>query len=174
MPPFYKYAVLLFLLVWGPCAPAQEAEFKHHKVMLVLGHAMTPEGVNVDGKKTLLFLPSWGLDYDYLFNEKWSIGLHSDIIIENFEFEDQNNSVRERSTPASLVLSGGRKMGDHFTLLIGGGVELAEEENLEIIRVGADYGWEIGDWEVAVNYMIDFKIDAYNSGIFGVGIARLF
>lgn len=166
---------VLFLVVFlSQYAWGQDEAFKHHKVMVVLGHAMTPEGVNVDGKKTFLFLPSWGLDYDYMFNDKWSIGLHSDIIIENFQFEDPNNIIRERSTPLALVLTGGRKLGDHFTLLIGGGMELAEEENFEIIRIGVDYGWEIGVWEVAANYMIDFKIDAYNTGIFGVGLARSF
>jgi hypothetical protein len=169
-----KLCILFLFLVSGHYALGQEEAFKHHKIMVVLGHAMTPEGVNVEGKKTLLFLPSWGLDYDYRFNEKWSAGLHTDLIIENFLFEDQNNVIRERSAPISLVLSGGRKFGDHLTLLVGGGIELAKEENLEVIRIGADYGWEIEDWEVALNYMIDFKIDAYNTGILGVGIARAF
>jgi len=142
--------------------------------MVVLGHAMTPEGVNVDGKKTFLFLPSWGLDYDYLINEKWSVGLHTDLIIENFVYEDPDEIIRERSTPLALVVSGGYKIGEHFTALIGAGAEIAKEENLSVIRLGADYGWEIGVWEVTLNYMIDFKLDAYNTGVLGVGLARYF
>jgi len=143
--------------------------------MVVLGHAMTPEGVNVDGKKTFLFLPSWGLDYDYRLNEKWSIGLHTDFIIENFEYEGPDEIIRERSTPLAVVISGGYKITEHFTAILGAGAELAKEENLGVVRVGVDYSWEVGkNWEVAVNYMIDFKIDAYNTGVFGVGIARSF
>jgi len=143
--------------------------------MVVLGHAMTPEGINVEGKRTFLFLPSWGLDYDYRFNEKWSLGLHSDFIIENFAFEDPEEIIQERSTPLALVITGGYKIGEHFTALVGAGAELAKEENLAVVRLGADYGWEVGEnWEVAVSYMIDFKLEAYNTGVFGIGIARSF
>jgi len=171
-----KHLFLLFCLVSSNLRlSAQEEEFKHHKIMVVLGHAMTPEGVNVDGKKTFLFLPSWGLDYDYSLNEKWSIGLHTDFIIENFEYEGPDEIIRERSTPLAVVISGGYKITEHFTAILGAGAELAKEENLGVVRVGVDYGWEVGkNWEVAVNYMIDFKIDAYNTGVFGVGIARSF
>jgi hypothetical protein len=163
----------LIVLVSLPSASAQE-KFKRHKVMLVFAHAMTPEGINVDGKKTFLFLPSWGLDYDYRISEKWSVGIHSDFVIENFEFENPEEIVQERSTPLALVASAGYKIGKHFTAIVGGGAELAKEENLPVIRVGADYGWEIGEWEIALNYMIDLKLDAYNTGIFGVGLARSF
>jgi len=152
----------------------KKEEFKRHKIMLVLGHAMTPEGINVDGKKTFLFLPSWGVDYDYRLNEKWSVGVHTDFVIENFAFEDPEEIIQERSTPLALVASLGYKIGNHFTAIVGGGAELAKEENLRVIRLGADYGWEIGQWEIALNYMIDFKLDAYNTGIFGVGMARSF
>ena len=166
-------ALILCLLIFSQYLRAQEAEFKRHKIMVVLGHAMTPEGLNVDGKKTFLFLPSWGVDYDYRINEKWSVGIHTDIIIENFAFEDPNEIIQERSTPLALVVTGGYRIGEHLTAFLGAGAELAKEENLTVVRVGADYGWEVGkDWEVAVNYMIDFKIDAYNTGVFGVGIAR--
>ncbi|MEM9051289.1 MAG: hypothetical protein AAGC47_04465 [Bacteroidota bacterium] len=89
----FKILLLTILLTWSSGSPfaqeqQEEREFKRHKIMVVLGHAMTPEGINVDGKRTILFLPTWGLDYDYRFNEKWSIGIHTDIIIENFTFEN--------------------------------------------------------------------------------------
>ena len=116
-----------------------------------------------------------GDDYDYRLNEDWSLGVHTDIIVENFQYESPEDIIKKRTSPLALVLSAGRKVGEHLTILVGGGTELAKEENLALVRLGVDYGWEVGeDWEVAVNYMIDFKIDAYNTGVFGVGIARTF
>jgi hypothetical protein len=136
---------------------------------------MTPEGINVEGKKTLLFLPSWGLDYDYDLGEKWSIGIHTDFIIENFVYEDPEEIIQERSTPLAIVLTGGYGFTEHFTFVIGAGVELAKENNFALLRFGLDYGWEVGEhWEVAASYMFDFKIEAYNTGVLGVGIARKF
>ena len=62
-----------------------------------------------------------------------------------------------------------------FGAVAGAGGEFAEEENLTVVRIGIDYGWEIGEnWEIAANYMFDFKLDAYNTGVLGVGLARKF
>jgi len=153
----------------------KKEEFKRHKIMLVLGHAMTPEGINVNGKKTVLFLPSWGLDYDYSLNEKWSVGLHTDMIIENFVYENPEEILQQRTTPIAIVATASYAVGGHFTIVAGAGGEFAEEENLTVVRIGIDYGWEIGEnWEIAANYMFDFKLDAYNTGVLGVGLARKF
>jgi hypothetical protein len=168
-------AVFLTAAFLSSAQEERTEDFKRHKVVLVLGHAMTPEGININGKKTLLFLPSWGLDYDYRLNEIWSIGLHSDIIIENFSFENSKQIIQERTTPLATIATVGYRLGKHLTAMVGAGAEFAKEENLAVLRVGADYGWELGEnWEVAVNYMLDFKLDAYNTGVIGVGLVRNF
>lgn len=171
----------VIILIIGVCfcskAIAQEEhekEFLKHKVMLVIGHAAIPAGIDRNGDKVWTILPSWGFDYDYRFNEKWSIGLHTDIVVESFEYE-HNEIVFERTRPFTAVFVGSRKFGDHLTFVLGGGVELAQEENLNIIRLGFDYGWELpNEWELGASVMSDFKLDAYNSWVLGLGVAKLF
>lgn len=55
-----------------------------------IGHTHVNSVVNSGGDKEWLLLPSFGLNLNYRFNEKWGIGLHKDIIIEEFEVEDPN------------------------------------------------------------------------------------
>lgn len=167
---FFLPAVICFLT--GSLL-AQEAEFPKNKLAVVIGHAHISEGQR-DGEHTGLLLPSWGLDYDRRLSEKWSIGLHSDVILENFKIEI-DEIVEERSSPLATALMVGFKPGKHLMMLAGGGGEFAKEEHFGLVRLGLDYGFELPEeWELGVSLMSDFKINAYNSWIFGVGVSKLF
>lgn len=154
---------------------AERGEFKNHKLSLIIGHAYVPAGVNREGEKVWTVLPSWGIDYDFRFNEKWGLGVHTDLVVESFEYEGSKKIIFERTRPFSAVLVGSRKFGEHLTLLVGGGMEIAEEETLSLVRIGLDYGWELpNEWELGASLMSDFKIDAYNSWVIGLGVGKLF
>src|SRR5690606_7916175 len=109
---------------------------------------------------------------------QWAIGLHSDIVIENFEIEQSGEGeaeeALERSYPLASALMGIFKPGEHLVLLLGAGGEFAKEETLFLIRAGLEYGWELpGDWELGLSLMNDLKVDAYNSWTLGVGISKI-
>jgi hypothetical protein len=59
---------------------------KHHTLGFMLSHTNVNQGIK-DGDKSWLSLPSFALDYNYVFSSKWSIGLHNDIIIENLKLK---------------------------------------------------------------------------------------
>jgi len=80
---------------------------KGHKlklsVTLLLAHAHVSQGIQ-NGSIKWLALPSWMLSYNRVINNRWAIGLHSDIIIEDFAVESKSrsshaNNVLERSYP---------------------------------------------------------------------------
>lgn len=152
-----------------------DEERKKNRLSLAITHTFVPTAIDELGKKKWLSLASWGLDYDREFNSAWGIGLHSDIVIENFQYED-GDVIKERKSPLALALVGSRKFGEHISVLVGGGFEVSKgEETLGLIRIGADCGWEIpGDWEVSFSLMTDFKINAYDAFVFGFGIGKKF
>lgn len=156
---------------------AQEVEeketFFRHKIIGSITHTFIPTAINESGDKSLLTFPSWGLDYNYSFNVKWGIGIHSDIVIQNFEYHNAD-VIRERKKPVSLVLVGTRTFGKHLTLYGGPGIEISSgEETLKLIRLGIEYGWEFNrSWEVSLGVLNDFKIDAYNATVIGVNIGK--
>ncbi len=177
-----KIISFLTLICTLQFAYAQEGEEEEktahfHRLTLVMGHAYMPEGFQ-NGEKQWLVLGSWGFDYDYWFHSQWAIGLHSDVVIENFEIEkfgeEEAEKVLERSYPLASTLVGIFKPGEHLTILLGAGGEFAKEETLFLIRSGLEYGWELpGDWELGISLLNDLKVDAYNSWTLGVGISKI-
>ena len=168
------------ILVCPFCGFAQdkndEEKFRRHGFSLAITHTLVPTAISSSGEEHWLSLPSWGLDYDYRFNSLWGLGLHSDLVIQNFEYEDGKGIVKERKSPGSLALVATRGLGEHLTVLAGGGIEMSKgEETLALIRIGGDYGWELPKgWEVSFSVMIDFKIEAYNAFVFGFAIGKSF
>jgi hypothetical protein len=171
--------LLLFSFGYSICFSQEEPEEnpeKRHSVLLLLGHTQIAEGIREEGKKVLLSVPSWGLDYNYELTEKWAIGLHSDIILENFLVENiADESVIERSHPIASSFVASFKPGKNFSFLSGFGGEFAKEGSLFLIRLGVEYGVDISEeWEFVANIINDLKPSAYNSFGIGVGIARKF
>ncbi|MDW7694667.1 hypothetical protein R9C00_07935 [Flammeovirgaceae bacterium SG7u.111] len=170
---------LVSTLSWGQEYETEHEELesglKHHKIMLVLGHTHVPSGINVEGKKTWLALSSWGIDYDYRINRLWSVGLHTDMVLENFEIENEKEVIKDRSRPIAMALMASRKLNGHFSLMAGGGGEYAKEESFALVRLGAEYSLEYKEeWEFGASLMADFKIEGYNSWVIGFGVAKLF
>ena len=165
--PMKNYLLLpLFICTAGLC-PAQE-DGHHtmkgsHRLTLGLGHTHTAEG-EAEGKTEWLTLPSWSLNYDYWISNRWAVGLQSDLIMETFIIEHGDGVELERSNPLALVPIALFKPGTHWTFFGGVGVEIDEEKNLTMTRLGAEYGWHLPkNWEVGIEVLWDGKWNYYNS-----------
>ena len=158
-------------------ASGEEHKFHHHQVQYAVGHTHISTGLDLEDRRRWISLASHVLNYNYRFNEKWSLGLHTDIIIEEFRVEHSTDEVVfERTNPVTISLMAGYRFWGPFVGLLGGGMEFAPEENLGLMRVGVEPGWHFGDgkWEVSIAGVYEFKIDAYNSWLFAIGISRFF
>jgi hypothetical protein len=177
----YKYSTILiifFILIFNTAFSQNKIDTYNstvkHSFSFVISHTQINEGFNEDGKKQWLSLPSWGINYNYMISTNWSLGLHTDIIVEDFKVEDftRNNSIIERSYPIASALVASYKPGKHFSYLFGSGAEVAKGENFFLIRLGLEYGLHINhNWEVIANLVNDYKFDAYNSWSIGMGIS---
>lgn len=151
----------------------EENKIPRHKVSLILGHTHVPSGFS-NGKKRMLVVPSWGLDYNYLLNKKWAIGIHSDFYTENFsviDFGGKEEFVRER--PIILTMVGSYNPHEKWSLIAGTGYEFAKEENLSIIRLGVERAWELPkEWEFIATLQYDLRLEVFNSWMLGLGISK--
>jgi len=172
--------ISLFLLFLVPVTVfAQEIEENeleyHHEIGIITGDAhISTDEVN-NNRRNLL--PSWGLFYNYKFNEKWGIGLHADIILEEFEVERGDNSEEfiERKYPVAPAIMGLFKPTEHSTFMLGMGLEFSPEETLTLIRVEYEWSTPMGEkWEFIVPLSVDFRFDAYDVWNLGFGVVRLF
>lgn len=162
----------------------EELETYHkHVISLGLGHAHISQGVKQNGDKKWLVLPSWMLDYNFWFRENWAIGLHTDMIVENFvvedlageESEENQEPTLEREKPIALVAAVSYKPIEWLSLVAGGGVEYESSESFGLVRFGLEPHMEVGEkWEIFANLSYDLKIDAYDTYSFAIGIGRGF
>lgn len=174
-------AVVLSAMAFGPSAWAQEEahagseEEGRHEVALLIGHAFMGHGLNADGNRTWIAEPSWGLNYNYWIGTHWAIGLHTDFVNEDFVVEDFEHHVLERDRPIAPALVATYRPHEHWSFIAGGGMEFASEENLALVRVGTEYSIHLsGAWETVASLDYDLRVEAYDSFMLALGIARRF
>ena len=185
---FYKkLTVLSIVCLCSVCAllaqeesaeeEASTEEGYKNMISVEIGHAHVSEGVN-NGETEWLVVPSWAINYNRILNHQWKVGLHTDIILEEFIVRANNRSDEEdieRSHPISMVAAASYKPIHWLSLIAGAGAEYAPEETFTLIRLGLEPGIEISHrWELVCSMVYDIKVDAYNNWTLGVGVARLF
>ena len=173
--PFFISAICFFS---APLLAQEDTESSKKSVLTMsIGHAHIGQGVQNGNRKTLV-LPAWGLTYDRLINEKWKIGLHTDIIVEEFEVEIKENDVDitvSRSRPFSSALTVSHELTDFLAASIGIGREFAPEEDFNLIRIGIEPYVELpNNFEVVGTFSVDFRFEAYNAFNLALGIAKRF
>jgi hypothetical protein len=182
---FIQKSCMVCLLLWttkaslaqeillNPDFESEENNIPRHKISLILGHTHVPSGFS-NGKKTMLVVPSWGLDYNYLLNRKWALGIHSDFYTENFsviDFGGKEEFLRER--PITLTIVGSYSPHEKWSLIAGTGYEFAKEENLSIIRLGVERAWELPKkWEFVATIQYDLRVGVFNSWMVGLGVSK--
>ncbi len=75
---------LISLLFYNVALLAQEEEekpFKHNRLSLTLGNALIPSASHFSSGNNNILIPTWGFSYEYLFSEKFGLGLKNDIEI---------------------------------------------------------------------------------------------
>ncbi len=158
-------------------------EHGHHKhgIGLALGHAHVSNTVE-NGEIAWRALPAFGFYYNYLFNEKWALGLHGDIILDSFVVESQNSRNTEdsegnleREYPFSFVLGATYNVIENLGIIAGPGIEYESNESFGLFRAGLEPKMLVSkNWELYGSITYDFKFDAYDTWNIGVGMARLF
>lgn len=136
------------------------------RIVGIIGHTL----VNNEGLDNV-FVPSWGLDIEYWFSDKWGIGLHNDVEIETFVIKTSQNEEIERVNPLVVTIDALYQFGNGFVITLGPGVELEKEESYYLFRVGIEYEKDINHMIYLLpNFFLDQRFDGYNTWNIGLGI----
>ena len=169
---------MLLLTSWTAVAQHKEVDEEKftkpiHSITLMLGHAFIPNSFS-ENTNDLLITPSYGFNYDYQPIEKWGVGIHTDIILQQFKVE-QNGSNEEiiRENPVSVAGLLFFKPHHQWKILAGFGFELEKHKTFQLIRFGLEYGIEISNhWELGFSIENDYKISGYNNLLLGVNFTK--
>ena len=128
-----------------------------------------------DGDRTWLTLPAFMLAYNYELNDRFTIGIAGDIIVEQFAVEiggGEEVEVIERSYPIALLATGTYRVVNHLGVLVGGGFEYSKEDTFGLVRLGVEPYLKVSHrLELLLNLSYDIKIDAYDNWNLGFGVA---
>lgn len=101
-----KKTVLLFvilLLVFQVFSQHEHADDEgsqvapFHKITLVTANSLINNIID-ENSNSLLLVPVFGFNYDYFFHNSWGIGLHNDLVLQQYKVEKHHDSeelVRE-------------------------------------------------------------------------------
>jgi hypothetical protein len=181
-------AFAIVLIVSTPYGLAQHAELSHkdqnpehgehshkHKLTLVMANSFLKSDVD-ESTNNILVVPTFGLNYDFFFHQKWGVGFHTDIVLQQFKVEQHDgHEILIRENPVALCAVGLFKPVPSLTFIAGYGIELEKNENIQLLRLGAEYGFHLpGNWELGFALEFDNKIKTSNSWLFGAGFSKLF
>jgi len=179
-------AFFIFMMVITPCSLAQHAETSHndqaaehggtrHKVTLVMAYSLLKNHVD-ESTNDILVVPTFGLNYDFMFHQKWGVGLHTDIVLQQFKVEKHDHiEALIRENPVALCGVGLFKPIPSLTFIAGYGIEIEKHESIQLLRLGVEYGFHLpGNWELGFTLEFDRKFNTYNSWVFGAGFSKLF
>ena len=149
--------VLLTGLVFGDLACAQEHEasetgHEHHEHTFGVFTGFATEGKRESG-------PALGLEYEYRLSSSFGVGG-----VAEYTFGDLDTLVL--AMPFAYH-------GGPWKFYVGPGLERVEGNNEFLVRIGGEYGFHRGDWEISPQIDIDF-VDGEQVFILGVTFLRGF
>ena len=167
---------------------AHHEAHKKHLFSSSINHTVIFSAIKDGESASSITLPSFGLNYTYWFNHKWAIGLHNDIILEDFVVKgsetdqsksnatsNQDTAIIERGTPVAACIMAIYKPIPYLGLMAGVGREFSSHEDFTVIRFGLEAPYHLPkNWELFGVLTYDINIDAYQSLTYGIGIGKMF
>ena len=122
MTRLIRNSIVLFLILpicAGKSAFAQDEDhhstsehsYGFHKLTVIAGNVLLDNSFT-EQTDDILIVPAYGLSYDYIFNNGLGLGLHSDILLQQFKAEAHVHNTAIAPTPT--------KNGLHATESEGG------------------------------------------------------
>jgi len=161
-------ALLLFCSVLSIAqTEEQKSRFPELRGALIMGNSHIPQAT--EGGKSVVVIPTWGIDLDYVFNQKWAVGFQTDIKLQSFVVEDKNNIELARNYPASFTIVGLFRPLPHLAVFTGPGIEYEESKSLWIFKLGAEYIYEFSEkFELGVGLIYENREELYDGITLGV------
>lgn len=171
---FSKMKYIIALLLSLSAILNLQAQEQGHNVAVLIGHNYLSQGAD-NGNLPFLAVPVFVFDYNYRFGEHWGIGLHNDLSLESYEVINGDDELLQRSTPWASAIVLNYFFHERFSISLGAGVELEENENLFLIRTGFEYAYPLTkNFEFVSGLTMDFKPTAHNNFSLQAGVCYLF
>jgi len=147
----------------------QQEQFKH-LIGAGFGFTFIPvASIQGTTEASGLFVPNVGLDYFYGISLRWVIGFMGALEIGQYSITDDEIEIKNA---LNFALLGMYRATSHLGLFAGGGIEIDQNENLGVFRLGSIYTIDAGkNWAIVPKLYVDFK-KSYNTWSLAVTFSR--
>jgi hypothetical protein len=173
-----KHILLIFLCLLSTftCFAQKENEIEEsngriHKLALVFGYTHIPSAFEDGDKTKSVFVPTIGIDYFVQFAKGWKVGAVLDLELNNY-LVNFNREALEREKALVTGILVGYEFKNHWSVLLGPGIEFEKTKNLFVLRASIEYELEFGEsWGLFPSVNYDFK-EEYGSWSLNIGISK--
>lgn len=152
----------------------KDHEFKRHRISVVIGHGHI-FGAETTSGKSVITIPTWGIDYVYRIDHRFGVALKSDIEIFEYVVENHDGTHITREYPLIVSALFTYHTKNNFIFFTGPGIELEKSHNFFIYRIGANYEFHIANhWDFAPEVIFDIKDGFIGSFTWGIGVGKSF
>jgi hypothetical protein len=170
MKPYYIILIIAAYLLHMRSYAQESEKFRHHQIIATIGHAAIPSSEEEGSSDEFIAVPTWGLAYEYDFNEIIGLGIKSDIELSNYKIEDNEEQIIVREYPVSLVAFVKVIPVAGFGIYAGGGMEFSGEGNLSVFNFGLSYDVDFLErWILAPE--IGYELKGGHTSVFTVGLS---
>ncbi len=103
--------------------------------------------------------PTLAIEYERRLNEKFGVGFTLERAFGDLDF--------------NLYVAGAAYHSGHWKYFLGAGIEDGEHGSESLVRVGLERGFEVGSFEIAPQFAVDF-VDGDAVIVFGAAFAKGF
>lgn len=143
---YKSFLTLLLIFIFHINLIAQDEDdghIKHHHFVISIGQSGIPTVDELDVTNNFSIVPTWGFNYEFLFNKHLGLGLKNDIELSKYVIEGNDEAKIERETPISSSIIILYNPIEGLGVFFGPGIEFEPEENFYILSFGISYEWEL-------------------------------
>jgi hypothetical protein len=139
------------------------------------GNTLVPAGKNAHDESSSIILPTWGINYSFLFTKNLAVAWHNEIELQSYVVEKNQEFELEREYPFVTALVLVYEPVHRLALHAGPGYEIEKSENFLILKAGVEYFFPIGnDFNLAVGFAYDNKRNLYDAWTIGISVGKFF
>lgn len=166
---------LFCLLTWKSNAQEEHKSEDKHSIGLSFSMANIPIA-DPEATPFKVWAPTIGIEYEIKINDKWDIGILSDIELITYELKGELNKdgtylERENAWVNTLALF--YHPNEHIRLFFGPGYEIEKHRNFFVSSFGLGYHMHKGNYSLMPFFRIDLK-GLYYSTAFGFTVGTSF
>ena len=176
----WKPAISVFMVLFPVILFSQDhghdGKGHHDRLALFTGTSLAPTMLEGEGSNDIIFVPTYGIEYEHKINSWFALGIMNEIELQNYVITRSDGEEINRSfVYVGTLIAAVKTPINRLYFIFGPGYEIASDHNFTIFKFGFEYSVPIQhNWDIAPELTYDQISDIYHTITFGLAIGKSF